>query len=234
MYICRRLVGWRDVIAGRPAPTVERAHLKETGRLSGRHRGQARSHRVRCTLQESGRLSGRHRQQASSHNKNRGTPPAPHHSTGRAVARLQLLILIRPSLWNAERPGLHSHAERRERSWGGRKRLVGWPGAIAAMRRPDKPAPTINRGTPPAPHHSTGRAVARLQLLIYPPLRQAEWRRSSGGGRVAPCGEAALIERRSSRSRPEAMPPDECRNEGTPSLSEGPDVGASLFFAYFF
>ncbi len=28
------------------------------------------------------------------------------------------------------------------------------------------------------------------------------------------------------RSKPEAMPPDECRSEGTPSLSEGPDAGA--------
>ncbi|TVT84802.1 hypothetical protein FPT12_06950 [Pseudomonas sp. H3(2019)] len=36
-------------------------------------------------------------------------------------------------------------------------------------------------------HHSTGRALARLPLLIliHPPLRQAEWRCSSGGGRAA-------------------------------------------------
>jgi hypothetical protein len=158
----------------------------------------------------------------------RRTRFALHHSTGRALARLQLLILIQPPLRNAERPWLHSHAERRERSNGGWKKLVGWQAS----------SHNKNLGTPPAFHHSTGRALARLQLLIwlliYPPLRQAEWRRSSGGRRVAPCGEAAHIERRSSRSRPEAMPPDECRNEGTPSPSEGPDVGASLFFAYFF
>jgi len=55
-----------------------------------------------------------------------------------------------------------------------------------------------------------------------------------GGGRVAPCGEAAHIERRSKRSRPEAMPPDECRSEGTPSPGEGPDVRGEPFFAYFF
>jgi hypothetical protein len=30
------------------------------------------------------------------------------------------------------------------------------------------------------------------------------------------------------------MPPDECRSEGTPSLSEGPDVRGERFFAYFF
>jgi len=83
-----------------------------------------------------------------------------------------------------------------------------------------------------ASHHSSGRALARLQLLIliHPPPRQAEWRRLSGGGRVAPCGEAAHIERRSSRSRPEAMPPDECRSEGTPSSSEGPYVRGETFW----
>ncbi|MNT16080.1 hypothetical protein D3C72_1511680 [compost metagenome] len=87
-----------------------------------------------------------------------------------------------------------------------------------------------------ASNHSTGRALARLQLLIliHPPPRQAEWRRSSGGGRAAPFGEAEHIERRSKRSRPEAMPPDECRSEGTPSLSEGPYVRGERFFAYFF
>jgi hypothetical protein len=71
-------------------------------------------------------------------------------------------------------------------------------------------------------------------ILIHPPHRQAEWRRLSGGRRVAPCGVAAHIERRSSRSRPEAMPPDECRSEGTPSPSEGPYVRGKRFFGYFF
>ncbi|MNC35729.1 hypothetical protein D3C75_842230 [compost metagenome] len=53
-----------------------------------------------------------------------------------------------------------------------------------------------------ASHHSSGRALARLQLLIliHPPPRKAEWRRSSGGGRVAPFGEAEHIERRSSEA----------------------------------
>ena len=133
-----------------------------------------------------------------------------------------------------------------------RKKLVGWQAAFAG-----RPAPIGNdlhlqeigrlsgrlrgqasllqgvRCTRFAFHHSLGRALARLLLiLICPPLREAEWRRSSGGGRVAPCGEAAHIERRSKRSRPEAMPPDECRSEGTPSLGEGPDAGAKPF-AYF-
>jgi hypothetical protein len=90
-YICRRLGGWQGVIAGRPAPTGFGVHLQEIGRLSGRHREQARSHRVRGTsagdwsavrapslagqllqgngvhLRETGRQAGRHRWQASSH-----------------------------------------------------------------------------------------------------------------------------------------------------------------------
>ncbi|MGF6141936.1 hypothetical protein QF013_005612 [Pseudomonas laurylsulfatiphila] len=81
-------------------------------------------------------------------------------------------------------------------------------------------------------HHSTGRALARLQLLIliHPPPRQAKWRCSSGGRRAAPFDEVEHIERRSSRSRPEAMRPDEYRSEGTPSLSEGPYVRGETFW----
>jgi hypothetical protein len=162
-----------------PAPTVDQVHLKETGRLSGRHRRQASSHR----------------------------------GMGALIVPTLRVVMHPVTLCVTFKSGTRSV-----------------PGGIPTQ----SVGTIINRGTPPAFHHSTGRALARLQLLIYPPLRQAEWRRSSGGGRVAPCGGAAHIERRSSRSRPEAMPPDECRNEGTPSLSEGPDVGASLFFAYFF
>ncbi|KPG89210.1 hypothetical protein AEQ67_32950 [Pseudomonas sp. RIT-PI-q] len=79
-----------------------------------------------------------------------------------------------------------------------------------------------------------GRALARLQLLIliHPPLRKAECRCSSGGRRAAPFDAVEHIERRSSRSRPEAMRPDEYRSEGTPSLSEGPDAGARLFGSF--
>ena len=36
------------------------------------------------------------------------------------------------------------------------------------------------------------------------------------------------------RSRPEAMPPDECRSEGTPSLGEGPDARGERFFCLLF
>jgi hypothetical protein len=136
VYISKRMVGWQAAIAGKPAPTGFDAHLQETGRLSGRHRGQARSHRVRCT---------------SARDWSAVRPPS------RASPLPQGSVYIC-------------------------RRLVGWRTAIAG-----RPAPTMDRCLPPAPHHSTGRAVARLQLLILiwllicPPRRQAEWRRSSGG-----------------------------------------------------
>jgi len=84
-------------------------------------------------------------------------------------------------------------------------------------------------------HHSSGRALARLPLLIliHPPPRKAERRCSSGGRRAAPFDEVEHIERRSSRSRPEAMRPDEYRSEGTPSLGEGPYVRGERFLLTF-
>jgi hypothetical protein len=85
-------------------------------------------------------------------------------------------------------------------------------------------------------HHSSGRALARLQLLIliHPPLREAEWRYSSGDWRAAPFDAVEHIACRCSEANRRAMPPDECRSEGTPSLSEGPDARGEPFFAYFF
>jgi hypothetical protein len=46
---------------------LDRIHSGETGRLSGRHRWQASSHRDWVYLPEPGRLAGRHREQAHSH-----------------------------------------------------------------------------------------------------------------------------------------------------------------------
>ena len=85
-----------------------------------------------------------------------------------------------------------------------------------------------------APHHSTGRALARLPLLIliHPPPRQAEWRCSSGEWRVAPFDAVELIACRSREADRRAMPPDEYRSEGTPSLSEGPDVRGETFGSF--
>jgi len=76
-----------------------------------------------------------------------------------------------------------------------------------------KPAPTEeqkqNSPHRAASHHSSGRALARLQLviLIHPPPRQAERRCSSGDGRAAPFDAVELIACRSKRSRPEGNAP---------------------------
>ncbi|VVN84419.1 hypothetical protein PS710_01372 [Pseudomonas fluorescens] len=85
-----------------------------------------------------------------------------------------------------------------------RERLVGWQAVFAG-----KPAPTFNRCTPFAPHHSSGRALARLQLLIliHPPLREAEWRCSSGEWRAAPFDAVEHAACRSSRSQPAGCVP---------------------------
>ncbi|KPU58496.1 hypothetical protein AN403_3599 [Pseudomonas fluorescens] len=87
-------------------------------------------------------------------------------------------------------------------------------------------------------HHPTGRALARLPLLIliliHPPPRQAEWRCSSGEWRAAPFDAVEPIACRSSEADRRAMPPDECRSEGTPSPSEGPDVRGERFFCLLF
>ena len=64
-------------------------------------------------------------------------------------------------------------------------------------------------------------------LLIFRPFGRPSVGVHQGVRRVAPCGAAAHIERRSSRSRPEAMPPDGHRSEGTRSLSEAPYAGAT-------
>jgi hypothetical protein len=104
--------------------------------------------------------------------------------------------------------------------------------SIASKLAPTEEQSKSRAAYPHALHHSSGRALARLQLLIliHPPPRKAEWRCSSGGRRAAPFDEVEHIERRSSRSRPEAMRPDEYRSEGTPSFSEGPYVRGETFW----
>ncbi|WP_217902016.1 hypothetical protein, partial [Pseudomonas mandelii] len=66
-YTCKLQVGCQAAFAGKPDPTGNDVHLQVIGRLSGRHRWQASSHRVRVHLQVIGRLSGRHRDQARSY-----------------------------------------------------------------------------------------------------------------------------------------------------------------------
>jgi len=104
--------------------------------------------------------------------------------------------------------------------------------SIASKLAPTEEPSKSRSASPHAPHHSTGRALARLQLLIliHPPPRQAEWRRSSGDGRAAPFDAVEPIACRSSAADRRAMPPDECRSEGTPSPGEGPDVRGETFW----
>src|SRR5471030_796671 len=158
--------------------------------------------------QNPGRLSGRLRRQASSHSW-----------TGCIRGRLvgcQAAFAGKPAPtvglgasggdWSAVRPP--SQASQLPQLDGGHPGGIGWlVGRHREQARSHRKAKAeaeaeADPHTTPALHHSTGRALARLQLLIYPPLREAEWRCLSGGGRVAPCGAAAHIERRSSRSRP--------------------------------
>ena len=138
-YTCQELVGFQAVIASRLASTMDRctsdgdwSAVRPSSLASQLPQGIG-VHRL-----EMGRLSGRHRWQASSHKKTeQQTAFASHHSSGRALARLQLLI---------------------------------W-------------------------------------LLICPPLREAEWRCSSGEWRVAPFDAVEHAACRSKRSRPEGSVP---------------------------
>ena len=88
--------------ASKPAPTG--GHLQETGRLSGRLRSDAAT------------------RQASSHKKSERIRCAFHHSTGRALARLQLLMLThrpleRPSGGSAQWATRHGCRVSRARPW---------------------------------------------------------------------------------------------------------------------
>ena len=105
--------------------------------------------------------------------------------------------------------------------------------SIASKLAPTEEQSKSRAAYPHAPHHSTGRALARLSLLIliHPPPRQAERRCSSGEWRAAPFDAVEPIACRSSAAADRrAMPPDEYRSEGTPSLSEGPYVRGETFW----
>jgi len=131
--------------------------------------------------------------------------------------------------WSADRPSSRASPLPQFDRWASARN---WSAGRPPSRASSLPQKSKGRSAyPHAPHHSSGRALARLQLLIliHPPPRQAERRRSSGGGRAAPFDAVEHIERRSKRSRPEAMPPEEGRSEGTPSLSEGPYVRGETF-----
>ncbi|VVP48814.1 hypothetical protein PS880_05242 [Pseudomonas fluorescens] len=108
----------------------------------------------------------------------------------------------------------------------------------SAVRPPSlaSQAPTIKWCTPAALHHSSGRALARLQLLILicPPLREAEWRCSSGEWRAAPFDAVEHAACRSSRSRPEGSVPGWIPERRNAEPKRGAGRSGRAFFAYFF
>ena len=63
----REMVVYQIAIAGKPAPTVDRAQPQGNGRLSDSDRWQASSYGRSGTAAEIGRLTQRHREQAHSH-----------------------------------------------------------------------------------------------------------------------------------------------------------------------
>ena len=184
-------------------------HLKDFGRLAGPLRGQARSHRGLC---------------ASLRNWSAGRPPL------RAGWLLQILSTSE-RFRSADRPPSRASSLPQVLSTSERFRSAGRPPSRASSL-PQKSKKQSIPHHRVASHHSSGRALARLQLLIliHPPPRQAEWRCSSGDGRAAPFDAVELIAGRCSEANRRAMPPDEYRSEGTPSLGEGPYVRGETFW----
>ena len=75
-----------------------------------------------------------------------------------------------------------------------------------------KAAKVKSKSKPKVPHHP---------LELTPQLRQLNTR-------------SRMHREEVQRSKPEAMPPDGYRREGTPSLGEGPYAWGKRFFGYFF
>ncbi len=100
-------------------------------------------------------------------------------------------------------------------------------GAIAAMRRPDKPAPTkksehIQNQSISALlfHHSTGRALARLQLLM---LTHRPLERPRGGSAQWATRHGCRVSRPRPWMADGGGPTEQDRSEGMPSLGEAPN-----------
>ena len=173
----------RNWSAGRPPSRAgsllqwNDARLQEIGRLAGRLRGQASLLQWNdARLQEIGRLSGRLRGQASLLQWNDARPQEIGRLSGRLRGQASLLQ------WNDARLQVIGRLS---------GRLRGQASLLQGVRC-----------TRFAFHHSLGRALARLLLiLIYSPLREAEWRRSSGGW-----ARSAVRRSRTHREEVEAKP----------------------------
>ena len=88
----------------------------------------------------------------------------------------------------------------------------------------------------PPPTKPRGRALARLALLIliHPPLREAEWRCSSGEWRAAPFDAVEHAACRSSRSRPEGSVPGWIPQRRNAEPQRGAGRSGRAFFCLLF
>jgi hypothetical protein len=183
---CRLLGGWRGAIAGKPAPTVGPG-MPARDWLAGRSSSRASQlPQFEWRVPARDWLAGRPSSRASPLPQFEWRVPARDWLAGRPSSLASQLL-----------QGLSTS----ERNW-----AAGRPSSRAS------PLPQKSKGRSAhthAPHHSSGRALARLQLLIliHPPPREAEWRCSSGDWRAAPFDAVELIACRSKRSRPEGNAP---------------------------
>ncbi|MDR6929538.1 hypothetical protein J2Y56_005620, partial [Pseudomonas sp. BE134] len=118
----------------------------------------------------------------------------------------------------------------RSHSWTGYipERLVGCQAAFAG-----RPVPTMDRRTAFAFHHSTGRALARLQLLM---LRHRPLERPSGGSAQWATRQGCRVSRPRPWMADGGGPTEQDRSEGMPSLGEAPNErgrSALVTFALF-
>ncbi|MGX0892353.1 hypothetical protein AB7M22_004361 [Pseudomonas sp. ADAK2 TE3594] len=171
-------------------PQLNRVHLREIGRLSGRLRGQA------SLLQVGRRTSARDWAAVRPSSRASLAPTSGSAYVCEGLGGCQAAFAGKPRSYKWVGVCLREIGRLSDRLRGQASLLqVGrcmserdW----LAVRPPSRASPhTVERRTP-AFHHSTGRALARLQLLIWllilihPPLREAERRCSSGDWRAAP------------------------------------------------
>ena len=191
----QKQAGWQAAIADKTAPT--RFRYLHKNRPAIRPPSLAKQlPQDSGTSTRTGRLAGRHRWQNSSHK----IPVHPQERAG-----WQAAIAGRPA------PTGFRYI-RKNRSAGRPPSLAGQlpqgSGASAEIGSAVRP-PSHAMDQRPPPTKPRGRALARLALLIliHPPLREAEWRCSSGEWRAAPFDAVEHAACRSSRSRPEGSVP---------------------------
>ena len=100
--------------------------------------------------------------------------------------------------------------------------MVGCQTVIAGKPRSHRGMRTADRSSVSSP---------RL-LLICPPLGRLSGGVHPGTGAQRRSTQSNPLHAGASEANRRAMPPDECRSEGTPSLSEGPDARGETFASF--